>query len=111
MGSVPVISIGASTQLAEVPAVGQRPGQFFAAGSSPASARMRSSSRPPRLASSQASLLTATRTGLPPASDDELTSQLSTTHSINHQSLLDAQEEYHDIGNHSHSCRGGTRGL
>jgi hypothetical protein len=37
-------------------------------------------------------LLTATRTGLAPASDDELTSQSSTIHSINHQSLLDAQE-------------------
>ncbi len=41
-------------------------------------------------------LLTATRTGLPPASDGELTTQLSTTHSINHQSLLDAQEETDD---------------
>src|SRR5258707_2182184 len=41
-------------------------------------------------------LLTATRTGLPPASDDELTSQSSTTHSINHQSLLDAQERNND---------------
>ncbi len=37
--------------------------------------------------------LTTTRTGLPPASDDELTDQQSTTQSINHQSLLDAQEE------------------
>ena len=41
--------------------------------------------------------LTTTRTGLPPASDDELTSQLSTSHSINHQSLLDTQEPADDL--------------
>jgi hypothetical protein len=41
-------------------------------------------------------LLTATRTGLTPASDDELTNQPSTTHMINHLSLLDAQEHNHD---------------
>jgi hypothetical protein len=35
-------------------------------------------------------LLTATRTGLTPASDDELTNQRSTTHVINPQSSLDA---------------------
>jgi len=40
-------------------------------------------------------LLTATRTGLTPASDDELTNQPSTTHMINHLSLLDAQEIKH----------------
>lgn len=36
------------------------------------------------------------RTGLPPTSDDELTGQSSTTHPINHQSLLDAQEHTDD---------------
>ena len=35
-------------------------------------------------------LLTATRTGLSPASDDELTNQPSTIHTINHQPWFDA---------------------
>jgi hypothetical protein len=39
-------------------------------------------------------LLTATRTGLPPASDDELTNQPSTVYTINHQPFLDAQESH-----------------
>jgi hypothetical protein len=46
---------------------------------------------PDEAASLLAGLLAATRTGLTPASDDELTKQPSTTHMINHQSLLDAQ--------------------
>jgi len=37
-------------------------------------------------------LLTATRTGLTPANDDELTNQPSIVHTINHLSLPDAQE-------------------
>ena len=36
--------------------------------------------------------LAATRTGLTPASDDELTNQPSITYMINHQPFLDAQE-------------------
>lgn len=34
--------------------------------------------------------------GLSPASDDELTNQSSTTHLINHQSLLDTQGTNHE---------------
>jgi len=37
-------------------------------------------------------LLTATRTGLTPASNDKLTNQPSIVHTINHLSLPDAQE-------------------
>jgi hypothetical protein len=46
----------------------------------------------PDAASLLPGLLTATRTGLPPASDDELAGQSSTRHSINFLSLLDTQE-------------------
>src|ERR1700757_5070702 len=45
--------------------------------------------------------LTATRTGLTPASDDKLTNQPSTTHMINHQpSQLDTQEVNRDADLH-----------